>query len=190
MKETLDQNIKTQEAYSASFFKIDPQNWSDIPPPVVKPFKPRSPYKLFGVARFIDPPKPFVVTSGIPPQWKISKSRLNIQMVEKHKKEKGEGERRERVRRQATELMRKHKRGQIKIDEVRDFYRSNATFLVRQKDYEMYLEDRKRILKSKPTNDRERMIKKCQKRIPKLSWREYAKLRVWEIFASDLMMPV
>lgn len=187
MKETINQDIKNQEAEQASFFKIDPQNWPDLPPPIIKPKRLRNPYKLLGIVHFTDEIQESSVSSGLPSDWTIPQSKLDTQLIAKRNRERRQEELRKEVRRKATELIRELKARKADINSVREFYRSNATLLVRQRDYANYLEDKKRVLKSKPSNDREKMIKKYQKRAPKLSWQEYAKLRVWEIFATDLM---
>ena len=175
MREKLNHNPGDQEAAQASFFKIDPQSWPDLPPPVMRPKRFRNPYKLLGAARFTDQTVQYRVTSSMAPAWRIPQSKLVEELVCKNRivkqiadKQGNIKERRmRRVRLRATELMRKLQSGKVEYTQVMLFYKNNATDFIPYRSYEYY---------------RDYAIKHKLKIMP---WPEYAREVIIERFSQD-----
>lgn len=177
MKEKLDRNPGYREtAQAPSFFKIDPQNWPDIRPVLIKPKRPRNSYNSLGVARFTDQPLQYGLRLGnIPPSWRIPQSKLVQQLTYERRSgkqtvdEQGNVEEKtmRRVRLRGKELMLKLQSGEVERSQVLLFYKNNATAFISHRTYESYRDyARKRKLKI-------------------VSWPEYARAVILERFSED-----
>lgn len=176
-EQIVEENI-TQGARQPSFFKIDPANWPDLPPPAIKLRKQRNPYRPVLTLHFTDQIKEATVFPNTPPGWKIPQSVPMEQSPENRRKlkfeineteqMKAERIRRQEVRLRATALIRNFKTGQISYDDVHAFYKDNATDLIHRKVYEGYCQ----------------YVKK--RKATRMSWKEYAKTVVLELLARDL----
>lgn len=176
-EQIVEENI-TQGARQPSFFKIDPVNWPDLPPPAIKLRKQRNPYRPVLALHFTDQIKVVTVSPSTLPGWKIPQSVPIEQSLEDRRKlkfeiheteqMKAERIRREVVRSRATALIRSFKTGQISHADVLSFYKDNATDLIPHRNYEFY---RQYVGKRKVT---------------RMSWKEYAKTVVLELLAGDL----
>ncbi len=168
----------TQGTRQPSFFKIDPVNWPDLPPPAIKPRKQRNPYRPVLALRFTDQVKEAAVFPSTPPGWEIPQSVPMGQSPENHRKlkfeideteqMKAERMKREVARSKATSLIKSFKTGQISHDDVHAFYKGNAVDLIHHKVYEAYCQYAKK------------------QNLTKMSWEEYAKTVVLELLARDL----
>ncbi len=176
MREKLNQNLGNQEAVQASFFKLDPQSWPDLPPPLtVKPKQHRNPYKLLGVAHFTDRTVQYRATSSIAPDWKIPQSKLVEEPILENRIEKQTVDKQEnikerrmrRVRLQAKELMQKLQSGEVERSQALLFYKNNATDFIPYKSYEYYRDYA------------------AKHRLKIMSWPEYARAVILERFSQD-----
>ncbi len=165
---------KSETGQAPSFFKIDPQNWPDIPPPPIKSKRRRNPYKLLGVAHFTDEVIQRRKRSMAPPRgWKIPQSKRAEPTgeipIEKPipKEESVEDKRMRTVRLRAKELMQELHSGKVERSQVLLFYKNNATAFILHRAYECY---------------RDYAVKH---RLKIMSWPEYARERILERFSED-----
>lgn len=167
-------SIQLKEAHWASFFKIDPENWPDLPPPEIKPnqyWKPSLRWRsrfYRRISSFSNPIQAIPTEEPIPSGWKIPQSELDKELVAKRAEERRIKVLKMQVRVQATELVHKYKSGEVRIDQVEDFYLNHAENLVNYKPYLAYCEYTQ------------------QTKQGAMDWPEYAKLMVLEVFTNDL----
>lgn len=173
LQEKAHQNLDQQEAEQASFFYIDPQNWPwpDLKPPVYKPKRLRNSYER-RLSRKNQSPR-FVRVQHIeqttPHGCQIPQSKLQSskELLEKQCKEERLERPRWEARKQGIELIRKFHCSEVTLDEIRDFYKNQATILIPEQEYQAYKDYCRK-------NHKDAM-----------PWPEYARQVVMELWATD-----